>query len=70
MTSNEIQALLHYTEFHLITLVETMEHHITDPDIISGMYEHAHSALEDIAFSLETQYLLDNPNSSTTKPTS
>lgn len=70
MKNNEIEAILQYVEFHLIQLVESTERHIQDPDVIGGMYEQAHRALDDIRYSLETQQQFDGSDESAPKHTS
>lgn len=59
MKNNEKEAVLHYIEFHLIKLVEDMERHIDDPDIIGGMYDRAYAILNDLEFTFDTQQRLD-----------
>ena len=53
MNVNEAEATLSYLEFHLIRFVEDMEKHITDPDIIAGMYDRAYAILNDFEGTLE-----------------
>ena len=59
MKADEIEAVLGYLEFHLIKFVEEMERHITDPDIIGGMYDRAYSILKDFEETLDQQHLID-----------
>jgi len=65
MVNDAKEAVLHYLEFHLIKMVEDMERHINDPDVIGGMYDRAYNILKDLEFTIDTQQLLDGPNCST-----
>ena len=59
MTANEIEAILAYTEFNLLKMVEDLEPHITDPDVVGEMYDRAYSVLSDLEVTFSTQHLLD-----------
>jgi hypothetical protein len=60
MKLGEAEAIIGYLEFHLLTLVENAEKHVSDPDVIGGLYDHAYSILNDFEQTLTTQMLIDN----------
>ncbi len=55
MNVNEKEALLRYLEFHLLKFVEAYEPHITDPDIMSDMYDRAYGVLVDMEQTIAAQ---------------
>ena len=58
MNANEADAVLGYLEFHLIKFVEDMEKHISDPDVIGGMYDRAYAVLNDFEGTLDLEFLI------------
>lgn len=68
MNKNETEAILGYLEFHLVRFVEDIEKHVSDPDVVAGMYDRAYSVLNDfeqtLAAQLEIERAVDKPTQS------
>lgn len=63
---NEIEAIIHYLEFHIKVLVKEMEPHVV-PDKQHLLKEHTYDILKDIENTLSVQYLLDSVNKESNK---
>lgn len=59
MKLGEAEAIIGYLEFHLLTLVENAEKHVSDPDVIGGLYDHAYSILSDFEETLTMQMIVE-----------
>lgn len=55
MTNDQIDALLGYLEFSLLSFVEEHERHITDVDVVGSMYDKAYAMLNDFETTLVFQ---------------
>ena len=59
MTPCEATAILNYLEYHLLTLVESVEKNIVDPEIVGDLYERSYQIVKDFERTLTTQVMLD-----------
>lgn len=63
MNANEKEAILGYSEFHLLKFVERFERFIDDPDVVGEMYDAAYFILNDLEHTFDMQLLLNSsPN--------
>lgn len=60
MKATKIEALLTYLEFHLLKMVEDVEQHLSDPDVIGNIYDKAYAILNDFQTTLEMQSMLES----------
>lgn len=59
MTKNEKEALLTYLEYHLLTLLEKVDEHLSDDETILGFYENIYDILEDVDDTVETSRIMN-----------
>lgn len=69
MKSHEIEATLGYLEFHLLKMVEDLEKHIPDPDVVGGMYDRAYGILSDFEQTFNAQLQIEQAEKAKLKTT-
>jgi len=62
MKINEKDAIINYLEFQLLVLIESVEKHISDPDVINELYDNAYKMLVDVDDTISVSLLLSGEN--------